>query len=74
MSAELSSQADALRAMLEAHRAMQEAGYTQRDVQVLLTSAVEHIEDDSRQPHAFGPCTNSRHVITAMINYTPVCP
>ena len=56
----MASQSEALRLMLEAINAMREAGFTQDDVQELVTAAFEHLEGDPRQPYAFGHCSNCR--------------
>ena len=57
------TQSQALRLMLEAFSAMRVAGYTQEDVQELVTAAFQHLEGDTRQPYAFGHCTNCRRLI-----------
>ena len=69
MSSDIPSQSDALRAMLEAVRAMREAGYTQEDVQELVTAAFEHIEGNGHQPYAFGHCTNCGRLIIGWTAY-----
>ena len=46
----MSSQSEALRQTLDAVKAMQEAGYTQEDIQELVAAAFERIEDDGHQP------------------------
>ena len=50
------TQSQALRLMLEAIRAMRAAGYTQEDVQVLVTAAFQHLEGKPHQPYACGHC------------------
>ena len=57
------TQSQALQLMLEAFSAMRVAGYTQEDVQELVTAAFQHLEGDPRQPYAFGRCTNCRRLI-----------
>ena len=37
---------------------MREAGYTEKDVQDLVTAVLEHFEGDGYQPYAFCHCTN----------------
>ena len=54
----MASQSEALRLMLEAISAMRAAGYTQDDIQELVTAAFEHVEGDTPKPYAFGRCTN----------------
>ena len=46
----MSPQSDALRRMLEAISAMREAGFTQDDVQDLVTAAFEHLESGATRP------------------------
>ena len=65
----MSSQSEALRLVLEAIRAMREAGYTQEDVQELVTAAFEHLEPNGHQPHAFGHCTNCGRLIIGWSAY-----
>ena len=57
------TQSQALRLMPEAIRAMRAAGYTQEDVQELVTAAFQHLEGDGHQPYAFAHCTNCRRLI-----------
>ena len=59
----MSTQSDALRLMLDALRAMREAGFTQGDVQDLVTAAFEHLEGGATRPYAFGRCTNCNRLI-----------
>ena len=54
------TQSQALRLMLEAMRA---AGYTQEDVQELVTAAFQHLEGGGQRPYAFGRCTNCHKLI-----------
>ena len=49
--------------MPEAIRAMRAAGYTQEDVQELVTAAFQHLEGDGHKPYAFAHCTNCRRLI-----------
>ena len=42
--------------MLEAFSAMRAAGYTQEDVQELVTAAFQHLEGEPHQPYACGHC------------------
>ena len=59
----MSTQAEALRLMLTAIAAMREAGYTQDDLQDLVTAAFEHLDGNPRQPYAFDRCTNCNRLI-----------
>ena len=59
----MASQSEALRLMLDAISAMRQAGYTQEDIQELVTAAFEHLEGDPRQPYAYGHCTNCSKLI-----------
>ena len=63
------TQSDALRLMLEAITAMREAGYTQQDILDLAGDALEHLESDGHQPHAFGRCINCGRVIVGWSAY-----
>ena len=63
------TQRDALRLMLEAIRAMREAGYTQDEVQDLAGEAWPHLEDGGHQPYAFGHCINCGRVIVGWSAY-----
>ena len=42
---------------------VREAGYTQGDIQELVTAAFDHLNGDPVQPYAFGHCTNCRKLI-----------
>ena len=59
----MASQSEALRLMLEAISAMRAAGYTQEDINELVTAAFEHLDGDPAHPYAFGHCTNCRRLI-----------
>ena len=59
----MASHREALHRLLEAIRAMREAGYTQEDLQDLVTAAFEHVEGDPPKPYAFGRCTNYNQLI-----------
>ena len=59
----MASQGESLRLMLEAINAMRAAGFTQEDIQELVTAAFEHLEGDPRHPYAYGHCTNCRRLI-----------
>ena len=59
----MASHREALHRLLDAISAMREAGYTQEDVQELVTAAFEHLEDDPRQPYAYGHCTNCNKLV-----------
>ena len=59
----MASQSDALRLMLDAISAMRATGYTQDDIQELVTAAFEHLEGGATRPYAFGRCTNCRRLI-----------
>ena len=65
----MSTQSDALRLMLDAIGAMREAGFTQDDVQDLITAAFQHLAGDSSTPYAFGRCTNCRKLIVGWSVY-----
>ena len=65
----MASQSDALRIMLAAIAAMREAGYAKEDIQELAGDAWDHIEAGGHQPHAFGHCTNCRHLIIGWSAY-----
>ena len=57
------TQSQALQLMLETFSAIRAAGYTQEDVQELVTAAFEHLDGDPSQPYACGHCTNCRRLI-----------
>ena len=59
----MATQHEALRLMLDAINAMREFGYTQENVQELVTHAWEHLEGSAHQPYAFGHCTNCNRLI-----------
>ncbi len=59
----MASQSESLRLMLEAINAMRAAGFTQEDIQELVTAAFEHLEGDPRHPYAYGHCTNCNKLI-----------
>ena len=57
------TQSQALLLMLEAISSIRAAGYTQEDVQELVTAAFQHLEGKPHQPYACGHCTNCRKLI-----------
>ena len=57
------TQSQALRLMLEAISSIRAAGYTQEDVQELVTAAFQHLEGKPHQPYACGHCTNCNRLI-----------
>ena len=69
MSAAVSLPTEPLRDLLEAIRSMRAAGYTRDDVQELVVSAIEHIQDNDHQPYALGRCINCGRVIIGWTAY-----
>lgn len=65
----MASQSDALRLMLEAITTMQEAGYPQDDILELAGDALQHLETDGHQLHAFSRCINCGRVIIGWSAY-----
>ena len=65
----MASQSDALRLMLEAITTMRQTGYTQEDIQDLVSAAFEHLDGDPHHPHAFGHCTNCNRLIIGWTVY-----
>ena len=69
------TQSQALQLMPEAIRAMRAAGYTQEDVQELVTAAFQHLEGDGHKPYAFAHCTNCNRLTSGSrpTNGPPSC-
>ena len=53
----MANQSESLRLMLDAISTMRAAGYTQEDVQELVTAAFDHLDGDPAHPYAFGHCS-----------------
>ena len=51
----MASHREALHRLIKAIRAMRQAGYTQEDLQDLVTAAIELVEGDPPKPYALRP-------------------